>query len=50
MQQLGNVQQNNQAAFELTHSGDIAGFAVGEDGTGDSISEGGNFQALPKRS
>src|SRR6266849_4411040 len=44
MQQLGNVQQNNQAAFELTHSGDIAGFTVGEDGTGRFNFGGWNFQ------
>src|SRR5258705_363748 len=44
MQQLGDVQQNNQAAFELTHSGDIAGFTVGEDGTGRFNFGGRNFQ------
>ena len=44
MQELGNVQQNNQAAFELTHSGDIAGFTVGKDGTGRFNFGGRNFQ------
>src|SRR6266851_6864151 len=44
MEQFGNIQQNDQAAFEFADTGNIAGFAVGKNGAGRFDLRRRNFQ------
>src|SRR6266481_4044953 len=49
MQELGNIQQDDEAAFEFAYSGDIARFAVGKDGAGRFNFRRRNFQDFRSR-